>query len=79
MYLIVTHRILLYNGTYGVTTQNSAGKFSIIYYKSFINTDITRQRETVVHEVGHILGLNHTLYANDSKSVMRSMVLKPNI
>ena len=40
------------NGTYGVTTFKSTGKFSIVYYSAFIKTSLAWQRETVVHEVG---------------------------
>lgn len=61
------------NWTYGVTTFMNIGKFKIVYYKDFINTSLAWQRETVVHEVGHALGLDHTQTINEPISVMRAV------
>lgn len=43
----------------------------IIYYKSFKSLSAANKRETVVHEVGHTIGLSHTQQRNNSISVMR--------
>lgn len=61
------------NGTYGVTTYKSIGKFTIVYYKAFKNASSIVQQETVVHEFEHALDLGHTQTSNESKSVMRAL------
>lgn len=61
------------NGTYGVCTYVSKSYKKIVYYKSFLGTTTTRKQETIVHEVGHSLGLSHTQSSNESNSVMRAL------
>lgn len=60
------------NGTYGVTYYKSASKKEIVYYKSFYNASTSVKYETIVHEVGHTLGLSHTQSANADIAVMRA-------
>ncbi|MBK5447090.1 matrixin family metalloprotease [Peribacillus sp. TH24] len=59
-----------YSGdTYGRYVSGSAG--SIIIYKAWRDLNEKQERETIVHEVGHALGLAHTQSENNSISVMR--------
>ncbi|WP_368915885.1 matrixin family metalloprotease [Exiguobacterium acetylicum] len=44
----------------------------IIVYKKWHELSDKQERETIVHEVGHALGLNHTQGPNESISVMRA-------
>jgi hypothetical protein len=59
------------NGTYGVCYYNTSSQSDIRYYKAFINANTAIRNETVVHEVGHAIGLSHTQSSNNTKSVMR--------
>ena len=59
------------NGTYAVTTPYSNSLYNITIYKAFVNLNTTRAQETVVHEIGHTLGLDHCEPVNNSISVMR--------
>ncbi|PET68743.1 hypothetical protein CN514_09655 [Bacillus sp. AFS001701] len=59
-----------FNGDlYGKYFLGSRG--NTIIYKKWFELTATEERETVVHEVGHALGLKHTQETNDSISVMR--------
>lgn len=60
------------NGTYGVTSHISDNKHSITFYKAFATTSSINQKETVVHEMGHALGLAHCQSSKVQKSVMRA-------
>lgn len=60
-------------GTYATTYYTTKQSARIICYKSFKNTSAANKRETVVHEVGHTLGLSHTQSKNNSVSVMRAL------
>ncbi|EEO7552407.1 matrixin family metalloprotease [Listeria monocytogenes] len=56
---------------YATTYYTSKQSARIIYYKSFKSLSAANKRETVVHEVGHTIGLSHTQQRNNSISVMR--------
>lgn len=59
-----------YSGdTYGEYFLGTRGH--IMIYKKWRDLNETQERETIVHEVGHALGLQHTQTENDSISVMR--------
>jgi len=60
------------NGNYGVCYYNNSRQSDIRYYRAFINASSAVRNETVIHEVGHALGLSHTQAANNSKAVMRA-------
>ncbi|WP_461202719.1 matrixin family metalloprotease [Enterococcus sp. N342-3-1-2] len=61
------------NGTYGVCYYNTNSESDIRYYKAFINANTATRNETVVHEVGHAIGLSHTQEKNNSIAVMRAL------
>ena len=61
------------NGTYATCHHTSSSYKVITFYSSFVNLSSVRKNETIVHEVGHALGLNHTQTANDTISVMRAV------
>lgn len=60
------------NGAYGISYLDSILYKRIIFYKPFIDTSTAYRNETIVHEVGHTLGLHHTQKENNEISVMRS-------
>lgn len=59
------------NGTYAVCRHYSNEKSIITFYQSFANASAIVQQETIVHEVGHSLGLAHCDSGKESISVMR--------
>ncbi len=60
------------NGTYAVCYYNSSDYYAITYYKLFSQATSSQRNETIVHEVGHALGLNHCQSSKNSVSVMRA-------
>lgn len=61
------------NQTYGVTAHKSNNSHIITFYNSFAQAEVTIKRETVVHEVGHALGLAHCQEEKNGVSVMRRL------
>ena len=59
------------NGVYATCYYNTNRESDIRYYKLFKDASSAMKNETVVHEVGHAIGLGHTQTANESNSVMR--------
>jgi hypothetical protein len=72
---IVFNKSTLSNGTYAICTHVGgfgAQRKTIVVYAAFINASASIRNETLVHEVGHTLGLKHTQPENVAKSVMRA-------
>lgn len=61
------------NGTYGTCYYRTSSQSDIVYYRAFKNASSIEKNETVVHEVGHAIGLSHTQSSNNSISVMRAL------
>ena len=59
------------NGMYADTIARNDSAV-ITYRKRFLELDSSQQRETIVHEVGHALGLDHCQSSKNSISVMRA-------
>lgn len=59
------------NGTYAISYNEGKTKTRIILYKDFFNTSTANKNETIVHEVGHCVGLGHCQSSKNSSSVMR--------
>lgn len=60
------------SGNFGVTYCNSNTSKTVIFYRAFINATSSQRNETIVHEVGHTLGLAHTQPQNNLNAVMRA-------
>lgn len=58
------------SGSYGTTSSKGT---KITFYAGMDDLSTTRKKETIVHEVGHTLGLDHTQESNNSKAVMRAL------
>ena len=59
------------NASQNVFFSASTDCHSITFYKSFETTTAARKNETIVHEMGHVLGLDHCQTSKNSISVMR--------
>lgn len=59
------------SGAYAITYSYSSDNHSIVFYHAWQIASESVQNETIVHEVGHALGLAHTQPINDENSVMR--------
>lgn len=61
------------NGTYAVCKHNSNDSHTITLYYGYTTASSVEQHETIVHEVGHALGLAHCETVNNENSVMRAL------
>lgn len=61
------------NGNYAVCYHHSNDSHVITYYNLFATTESAYRYETIVHEVGHALGLAHCEAGKESSSVMRAL------
>ncbi len=60
------------NGSYGVTYNVKKDHNTITFYKAFRDATSAHKNETIVHEVGHALGLDHCQKEKNAHSVMRA-------
>lgn len=58
-----------YNDTYA----SAYGSGNIAVYSLWYNLNETQKKETIVHEVGHELGLDHCQSSKETISVMRAL------
>lgn len=72
IHMMMDSQFSIDNGTYATTYHSSDDVHLICFYQGFEDASTIYQRETIVHEVGHVLGLAHTQTSNNAKSVMRA-------
>lgn len=60
-------------GVYAATiwARSNPERKSITLYKMFLDLNTVQKKETIVHEFGHTLGLDHCQLLKNRKSVMR--------
>lgn len=69
----ITATVYDYNkeGVYAETSHNST-THSIVFYSAWIDTDMAKQNEIIVHEFGHAVGLAHCAPRDVNEAVMRA-------
>lgn len=60
------------NGTYAVCRHYNNNSHRIAVYAAFLELSTAERNETVVHEIGHALGLAHCETSKNNISVMRA-------
>ncbi len=60
------------NGAFATTIRTNDNYYSITFYSQFQTLTASQQYETIVHEVGHTLGLDHCQSNKETISVMRA-------
>ena len=63
----------VHNGTYATCVHNGNDSHTITLYQLYTTASSVEQHETIVHEVGHALGLAHCETVNNQNSVMRAL------